>query len=402
MEKKRGVKMDIKTMVEEIKDKLITFRRHLHQIPELAYEEFETAKYITKILSKLNGISVKTGIAKTGVVGLLKGSGKKTIALRADIDALPITEENDIVYKSKHKGKMHACGHDAHMSILLGTAIVLSKISKELKGNVKFIFQPSEERTPGGAKRMIEEGVLKNPKVNAILGLHSDPRIPTGSIGYKPGVLMAFTSEFTINLQGKGGHAASPNRAIDPIVMASVVIQEIQKISSRWINPLEPVVVTIGSIHGGTTFNIISDNVELKGTVRVLNMKLVDKIINHINNILKGITKIYGGKYTLDFVKGYPVLKNDEKFTQFTVEVLKKTFGDKHILKMENPLMGGEDFAYYLQKVPGTFLRLGTANKNKKTNFLWHHSKFNIDEDALPVGVTAFVACTLNYLNNYE
>jgi amidohydrolase len=193
--------MDIKKMAYDLKDKLIEMRRHLHQIPELADEEFKTSSYVAGKLSKL-GIEVKTGIAKTGVVGILKGNGNKTIALRADMDALPLAEKNDVEYKSKHKGKMHACGHDAHMSILLGAAMLLSKIRKHLKGNVKFIFQPSEERVQRGAKTMIKEGVLNNPKVDAILGLHVDPTIPTGKIGYKPGVLMAFTSEFTIILKG--------------------------------------------------------------------------------------------------------------------------------------------------------------------------------------------------------
>jgi len=393
--------MDVGKMALELKDRLIEMRRYLHTIPETAFQEVETSKFIAKTLSELDGVEVKTGIAKTGVVGLLKGNGSKTIALRADMDALPVTEKNDVQYKSQHKGKMHACGHDGHMSILLGTAMILSRMRDELKGNVKFIFQPSEESLPGGAKQMIEEGVLENPKVDAILGLHSDPTIKTGRVGYKPGELMAFTSEFTILLHGKGGHAAEPHRSVDPIVMASDVIQEIQKIPSRWIGPLQPVVVTIGAIHGGTTFNIIPDEVELKGTVRLLNMHLVDLTEKKIHDIVKQITKLYGGSFDFDFVRGYPVLKNDKKFTLFASKVISELLGEKNAIELEKPLMGGEDFAYYLQKVPGTFLRLGTGNEQKNTTFPWHHSKFNIDEDALPIGVSVFVQCAIDFFKYY-
>jgi len=393
--------MDVGKMALELKDRLIEMRRYLHTIPETAFQEVETSKFIAKTLSELDGVEVKTGIAKTGVVGLLKGNGSKTIALRADMDALPVTEKNDVQYKSQHKGKMHACGHDGHMSILLGTAMILSRMRDELKGNVKFIFQPSEESLPGGAKQMIEEGVLENPKVDAILGLHSDPTIKTGRVGYKPGELMAFTSEFTILLHGKGGHAAEPHRSVDPIVMASDVIQEIQKIPSRWIGPLQPVVVNIGAIHGGTTFNIIPDEVELKGTVRLLNMHLVDLTEKKIHDILKQITKLYGGSFDFDFVRGYPVLKNDKKFTLFASKVISELLGEKNAIELEKPLMGGEDFAYYLQKVPGTFLRLGTGNEQKNTTFPWHHSKFNIDEDALPIGVSVFVQCAIDFFKYY-
>lgn len=390
--------MDVKKMAFELKDKLIEMRRHFHQFPEIAYEEVKTSSYIADKLSKL-GTEVKTGIAKTGVVGILKGNGDKTIALRADMDALPVTEKNDIEYKSRYEGKMHACGHDAHMSMLLGAAMILSKLKKHLKGNVKFIFQPSEESLPGGAKKMIEEGVLDNPTVDAIFGLHADPTMSTGKVGYKQGVLMAFTSEFTIILQGKGGHAAVPQRSIDPIVMASDVIQELQKITSRWVNPLEPLVVTIGSIHGGTTFNIIPGEVELKGTVRVLNMELVDKVKGMIDDILKGITDIYGGTYSFEFVKGYPVLKNDKAFTILATTIIKELFGEENAVELKDPLMGGEDFAYYLEKIQGTFLRLGTGNKEKGSNYPWHHQRFNIDEDALPLGTALFTKFGVDFLS---
>ncbi|MCK4233286.1 amidohydrolase [candidate division WOR-3 bacterium] len=389
--------MDVKKEAFELTEKLIEMRRQLHEIPEIAYEEVKTSAYIADKLSEL-GIEIKTGIAKTGVVGILKGNGKKTIALRADIDALPVTEANNVEYKSKHAGNMHACGHDAHMSMLLGTAMILSKFKEHLKGQVKFIFQPSEESLPGGAKQMIEEGVLDNPKVDAIFGLHCDPTIQTGKIGYKTGALMAFTSEFIILLQGKGGHAADPSNSIDPIIMASDVIQELQKIPSRWVNPIEPVVVTIGSIHGGTTFNIIPEEIELKGTVRLLNTELIEKVKGMINGILKGITSIYGGKYNFNFVAGYPVLVNNKEFTLFMQRIIKGLFGEENAVEIDKPLMVGEDFAYYLQKVPGTFLLLGTKNEEKGSFFPWHHPHFNIDEDALPIGTALFAKCAIEFL----
>ncbi len=389
--------MDIRRMAFDMKDKLVEMRRHLHTIPEIAFEEKKTSSYIADILSQI-GIEVKTGMAKTGVVGILKGKGVKTFALRSDMDALPVSEKTGVEYTSTHKGTMHACGHDAHMSMLLGAAMILSEMKDEVQGNVRFIFQPSEESLPGGAKIMIKEGVLDS--VDAIFGIHVDPTLETGKIGYKSGPFFAFTSEFTILLQGKGGHAAVPDLSIDPIVMASDVIQELQKIPSRWMSPLEPVIITIGSIHGGTNFNIIPESIELKGTLRLMNMNLVDEAVGKIEEILKGITGIYGGSYQFDFVKGYPVLLNDRTTTQFVSGIVKDFFGEKYAIKLEQPLMGGEDFAYYLDKVPGAFVRLGTGNREKKTTFPWHHPRFNIDEDALPYGTALYVKCSVEYLKN--
>jgi amidohydrolase len=389
--------MDIKKTAFDMKDKLVKMRRYLHTIPEIAFEERETAAFVAKKLKGL-GIETKTGIAKTGVVGILKGKGKKTVALRADMDALPVTEALKVPYRSKHEGKMHACGHDAHMSMLLGAAEILAKNRDTLKGTVKFIFQPSEESLPGGAKQMIAEGVLKG--VDAIFGLHVDPTIPTGKIGYMEGALMAFTSEFTIVLEGNGGHAAAPEMSVDPIVMASTIIQELQKIPSRWISPKDPVIVTIGAIHGGTTYNIIPDRVEMKGTVRLLKRELVDKVVKKIEKVLQSITSLYGGTYKFQFNKGYPVLVNEKGSTKFAAEVIRKLFGDEHALELDTPLMGGEDFAYYLEKVPGTFLRFGIANKDKGTSFPWHHPSFNVDEDALPYGAALFAQLALEFLQS--
>lgn len=388
--------MDIKKMALDMKEKLIEMRRHLHRIPEIAYEEEKTAAYITEKLKAL-GIETNTGVARTGVVGLLKCKGKKTIALRAEMDALPVIEKLDVPYRSTHDGKMHACGHDAHMSMLLGAAEILTTQKASLRGTVKFIFQPSEESLPGGAKEMIEAGVLDG--VDTIFGLHVDPRIPAGKLGYMPGPLMAFTSEFTIVLEGNGGHAAVPEMSVDVIVMAADIIQELQRIPSRWTSPTDPVIVTIGAIHGGTTFNIIPDSITLKGTVRLLKRELVDEVIAKIEQVLHSITGLYGGTYQFDFNRGYPVLVNDREFTEFAAGVAKGLFGKDHVVELDTPLMGGEDFAYYLEQVPGTFVRLGSSNDEKGTSFPWHHPKFNIDEDILPYGTALFAKTAMEFLH---
>lgn len=389
--------MDIKRMAFDMKEQLIEVRRHLHTIPEVAFEEEKTAAFIASKLKEF-GIETKTGIARTGVMGMLKGKGKKTVALRADMDGLPVTEALEVPYRSKHEGRMHACGHDAHMSMLLGAAEILAKNRNLLKGTVKFIFQPSEESLPGGAKGMIEAGVLES--VDAIFGLHVDPTIPTGRIGYMAGPLMAFTSEFTIILEGKGGHAAAPEMSVDPIVMAADIVQELQKIPSRWMCAKDPLIVTIGAIHGGTTYNIIPDTVTMKGTVRLLRKELVDRVVGKIEKVLQSITGLHGGTYRFQFNRGYPVLINEKSSTEFAARVIRTLFGDEHALALDTPLMGGEDFAYYLEKVPGTFLRLGVANKQKGTSFPWHHPAFNVDEDVLPYGTALLAQIAVSFLES--
>jgi amidohydrolase len=391
--------MDTKKMAFDLKEKLIEMRRHLHTIPEIAFEEEKTSAFIVEKLNSL-GIETKMKIAKTGVVGTVKGDGPRTIALRADMDGLPVTEELDVPFRSTHAGKMHACGHDAHMSMLLGAAEILTKAKENVKGTVTLIFQPSEESLPGGAKQMIEEGVLEG--VDAIFGLHVDPTIPTSKIGYMEGPLMAFTSEMTITLVGKGGHSAVPEMSIDPIVMASDVIQELQKIPSRWVSPTDPVIVTISSIHGGTTFNIIPDEVVMKGTVRLLKRELVDVVEEKIDAILHSITNLYGGTYRFDFNRGYPVLMNDREFTRFISRLIQNLFGDGSGIQLDTPIMGGEDFAYYLEKVPGTFIRLGIGNKEKGTEYPWHHPLFNIDEDVLPIGTALFAQTAIDFLSQNQ
>ncbi|KPL04161.1 MAG: hypothetical protein AMJ90_01815 [candidate division Zixibacteria bacterium SM23_73_2] len=388
----------IKKITEQVFPKLVKLRREFHQYPELSYQEFETSKRVARELKKL-GLEVKTRIAKTGVVGLLKGSKKgKTAALRADMDALPLDEQTNLPYKSKNRGVMHACGHDLHMACVLGCAVVLTRLKDQLSGKVKFIFQPSEEVTPGGAKPMIDQGVLENPKVNGIFALHSDSAIPVGKVGVKYGEMMAQADSFDLVIKGKGGHGARPQDGVDAIVVASQVICALQTIASRNISPVSPVVVSIGQIDGGTARNIICDRVVLKGTVRSLDSKVAKSAPSLINRIASGVVKSFGADFELEYHPGYPVLINDEKMTHIAQRATEILYGKDKVYHIKEPMMGAEDFAYFLKKVPGTMMRLGTRNQKIKATYPWHHPKFKVDETALKYGVSVMSLCIWNFL----
>jgi amidohydrolase len=389
----------IKNISKEIFPSLVKLRRELHQYPELAFNEYKTSERIAKELRKLR-IDVKRPIAKTGVVGVLnKGIKGKTIALRADMDALPVLEQTNFPYKSKNKGTMHACGHDVHMACLIGTAKILTRLKDELPGKVKFIFQPSEEVSPGGAKPMIEAGVLKNPDVSGIFALHCDPAIPIGQIGVREGPTMAHADSFDITIIGKGGHGARPHDGVDAIVVAAQVIQALQTIVSRKINPLEPVVVSIGKMEGGSARNIICDKVILKGTARTLNKEVAKKIPGLLKEIISGITKSAGASFELNYYGGYPILINHPKATDLARKTVDKLFGKDAIFELRRPMMGGEDFAYYLQKIPGSFLRLGIRNPKKDAIYPWHHPKFTVDEDAIKIGSALLAGLAFDFLS---
>jgi amidohydrolase len=379
--------------------KMVKLRREFHQYPELGFSEFRTSKRIAQELKKL-GLQVKTGIAQTGVVGILnvKKQGK-TVALRADMDALPIVEQTNFSYKSKKKGLMHACGHDAHMACVIGAATILTKLKKELNGNVKFIFQPSEESPPGGAKPMIQAGALKNPNVSAIFGLHCDSAIPTGRIGVKEGAFMAQADSFDITIKGVSGHGARPHDGIDAIVIASQVIQALQTITSRKIDPVQPVVVSVGKIEGGTKRNIICDRILLLGTARSLNKEVAKRIPRLLKEIVSGITQAAGASFELRYSPGYPVLINHPQATELARGTIIRMFGKQAIFEIKKPLMGAEDFAFYLEKVPGTFLRLGIKNPKKKAIYPWHHPKFTVDEDAINIGAALLAGTAFDFLN---
>ena len=385
-----------KKRIEEMKDWLIEVRRTIHMHPELGFEEIETSKLVAGWLVKF-GLQVKTGVAKTGVVGLLEGKKPgKTIAIRADMDALPMVEARPVPYASKVKGKMHACGHDAHVAILLGVARFFSSTPDQVKGRIKWIFQPAEEGG-GGGKIMVEEGVLENPKVDAIFGTHVFPLLPVGKVGVYEREGLAATDRFTVKIIGKGGHGAFPHLCKDPIVAAGHLITQIHSIVSRNINPQDGAVITIGRISGGTAFNIIPDEVELVGTVRSLTPQVQEELKKRIEEVTKGVAQSFGLDCRYDFEYGYPMLINDSEMSKLVARACAKGIGGENI-EWVKPAMGGEDFAYYLQKVPGAFFRLGNRNEAKGTIHPYHSSLFDIDEDILPLGVEMFVRIIDEYL----
>ncbi len=389
----------IKALSDKHLSKMVKLRREFHQNPELGYEEFKTSDRVAKELKKL-GLRVRTGVAKTGVIGLLSGKKRgKTVALRADMDALPIMEQTNFPYKSKHKGLMHACGHDAHMACVIGAAMILSELKHELPGNVKFIFQPSEESPPGGAKPMIQEGVLENPKVSGIFGLHCDSAIPTGTIGVMEGPFMAQADSFDIVIKGVSGHGARPHDGIDAIVVAAQVIQALQTVVSRKIDPVQPAVVSLGKITGGTKRNIICDRVILEGTARSLNKEVAKRIPDLLKGIISGVAESAGASFEFRYSPGYPVLINDAKATDLARATIARMFGKKAIFEIKKPLMGAEDFAFYLQKVPGSFLRLGIRNPKKNAVYPWHHPQFAVDEDAIGIGAALLAGLAFDFLS---
>jgi len=389
----------IKAISNKIFPRLLKLRRDFHQYPELGFKEFKTSHRVTKELEKL-GIRVKRGIATTGVAGVLNVKKKpKTVALRADMDALPIQEQTNFAYKSKNKGVMHACGHDAHMACVIGAAIILSELKGELNGNVKFIFQPSEESPPGGAKPMIQAGVLKNPAVSGIFGLHCDSSIPVGKIGVKEGPFMAQADSFNITIKGVGGHGARPHDGIDAIVVAAQAIQALQTIASRKIDPVQPVVISVGKIEGGTKRNIICDKVTLEGTARSLNKQVARRIPVLLKNIISGVVRSAGASFELSYSLGYPVLINNPQATDLARATIANMFGRQAIFEIKKPLMGAEDFAYYLEKVPGTFLRLGIKNPKKNAIYPWHYPKFTVDENAIKIGTSVLAGVAFDFLN---
>jgi amidohydrolase len=379
-----------------MKDWLIEIRRTIHMHPELSFQEVETARLVAEWLRKF-GIQVKTGVAKTGVVGLLRGKHPgKTVAIRADMDALPMEEASPVPYASKVRGRMHACGHDAHVAMLLGVARFFSEIPDKLKGNIKWVFQPAEEGGAGG-KVMVEEGVLENPTVDAIFGTHVFPLLPAGKVGVYEREGLAATDRIRIKIIGKGGHGAFPHLCKDPILAAGHLITQLHTLVSRNINPLDSAVVTIGRISGGTANNIIPDAVELEGTVRSLVPQVEEELKRRIEAVVKGVAQSFGMEYEYDFEYGYPMLINDPEMSKLVARACAGGIGKENI-EWVKPSMGGEDFSYYLQKIPGAFFRLGNRNEAKGTIHPYHSSLFDVDEDILPLGVEMFVRIIDEYL----
>ena len=395
---------------KNIEDKVIEWRRDFHQNPELSNREFKTAEKIASYLKSL-GIETQTGIAKTGVVGILKGDKPgKTVALRADIDALPVTEKNDLPFKSEvtteflgtKTGVMHACGHDTHTAILMGVAKILSENKDKINGTVKFIFQPAEEGPPpgekGGASLMIAEGVLENPDVDAIFGLHINASIPVGNIRYKPEGTMAAVERFVVNVKGKQAHGSAPWSGVDPILISAKIIDGFQTIISRNAELTESAsVITVGKITSGVRFNIIPETAEMIGTVRTLDAKNKELIIRRMTDMATTIAKAYGGEATIEFQNNTAITYNDPKLTKQMLPSLKKVAGEQNV-QLRKATTGGEDFSFFQEKVPGFYFFLGGKPVNAEPTS--HHTPgFYIDESGLLLGVKAMTQLSLDYLN---
>ncbi|MFW5986011.1 MAG: M20 metallopeptidase family protein [Halanaerobiales bacterium] len=389
---------EIKGKIAEIEPRLIEIRRELHRHPEPAFEEYRTAELIENKLRKLDVARLKTGIAGTGITALFTGGADgPTIALRADMDGIQVEEEGDKPYKSREDGMMHACGHDGHVAILLGVAEVLDEIKDGLKGNVKLIFQPGEEGT-GGAEPMIAEGVLQNPEVEAIFGLHIWLDLPAGTVGIKQGPAFAAIDEFDIKIQGKSAHAASPHQGVDSIVVSAEVINAFQTIVSRVQDPLDPAVVTVGRIEAGTTHNVLAGSAELQGTARYLQEETGKKISRRIETILEKYTSAHGARFELDYRKNFPVLVNDGSILPVVEKSVEAVAGVEGVRNLVKPTMGGEDFAYFSRQVPGFFLFLGGRNESRGITAPHHSPGFDFDEAILPLGTEIFLHIIINYL----
>ena len=384
----------IREITDRVYPKVVALRRTIHANPELAFEEKETAALVAKTLREI-GLEVTEGVARTGVLGTVKGknrgTGTKIIALRSDMDALPITEATGLSFASKNPGKMHACGHDAHTAIGLGAAMVLQALRDELAGDVRFLFQPSEERNPGGAPFMIEAGALDG--VSEIYGLHVLSQADAGTVGFCVGEMMASADELYITIKGKSGHGARPQHAIDPVVTTAQVILGLQTLISRNLDPFAQGVITIGSVHGGFAPNIIPNEVKLIGTLRSMSKEWRGFAHERIHEIIEGIAHSARCTADIHIDKGYPVLDNAEAQTNFAEGCARELFGSDRVFTAER-LMGAEDFAYYLEKVPGTFYRLGIRNLKEGITADIHNDHFMIDEEALRTGVAmqAYIA----------
>lgn len=386
----------LRSSIAKLQFQLLNWRRHLHQWPELGFREELTADFIRNKLTEW-AIPHQGGVARTGVVALIEGQQPgPVLAIRADMDALPIQEQNQIPYRSRLDGIMHACGHDGHVAIALGTAYYLSQHRDSFAGTVKIIFQPAEEG-PGGAKPMIESGVLKNPDVDAIIGLHLWNNLPLGTVGVRNGPLMAATELFQCTLQGQGGHGAIPHQTVDPIVVGAQVVNALQTIVARNVDPLQSAVVTIGEFHAGTAQNVIADSAQIGGTVRYFDPRLDGFFPARIEQIIGGICQSHGATYTLNYKAMYPPVVNDAAIADLVRSVALAVVETPAGVVPECQTMGGEDMAFFLEQVPGCYFFLGSANPSIDRAYPHHHPRFDFDETALGVGVELFVRCVEAY-----
>jgi len=388
---------------EALRPQLIAQRRDFHMHPELSNREERTARIVAERLKSLGFDDVRTGVARHGVVGVLKGGRPGgVVAVRADMDALPIQETNDVPYKSQTPGVKHACGHDVHTTVELGVAEVLSKMRGEISGTIKFIFQPAEEGAPageeGGATVMIKEGALENPRPQAIFGLHTEPNVQAGQIGYHTGAAMASSDTFSVIIRGKGAHGAQPQLGVDAVVVASECVLALQHIRSRRIDPLEPLVITVGTIQGGTRFNVIANEVRLTGTMRTHNDKVRERAIELMRETLTHVTAAYGATFELNFEGSNPVTYNEPSLVEETLPTIRRIVGAENAPTLK-PFMPAEDFSYFQKVVPGFYFFLGVGNRAKGINAGWHTPDFDVDEESLVVGVKVMSNVLLDYLD---
>lgn len=395
-----NLKDKIKNLASEYFQEIVEIRRHLHANPELSFQEKNTASFVSKELMRIN-LSPQEGIAGTGVVVTLEGKNpkKKIIALRGDMDALPIFEGNDVPYKSKVDGVMHACGHDVHTASLLGTARILSQLKDEFEGTVKFIFQPGEEKIPGGASLMIKDGVLKNPAPSKIFGQHVMTHISCGKVGFRPGMYMASADEIYVTIKGKGGHGAMPEHNIDPIVIASHIIIALQQVVSRRASPKMPTVLSFGKINGEGATNIIPDEVKIEGTFRTLNEKWRSEAHEIMVKMAESIAEGMGGSCEFNILKGYPFLVNEPEFTTRAKDFAIEYLGSENVLDLDLWL-AAEDFAYYSQEIDACFYRLGVRNEEKGIVSSVHTPTFNVDEESLRIGSGLMAWLAIKELNS--
>jgi amidohydrolase len=387
-------KFNIRSEILALQSNLVQWRRELHRWPELGFKEKRTAAFVRQKLSAW-GIPHQVGIAQTGIVATItstKSVDGRVMAIRADMDALPIQEENIVDYRSQIDGLMHACGHDGHTAIALGSACWLWQHRDSFRGTVKIIFQPAEEG-PGGAKPMIEQGVLENPHVDAIIGLHLWNNLPIGTVGVRSGALMAAVESFSCTILGKGGHGAMPHQTVDSVLVAAQVVNALQTIVARNVDPIDAAVVTVGELHAGTKRNVIADKAKLNGTVRYFNPALGNLIPQRLEQVIAGVCQSHGASYELDYQRLYPPVINDDAIAALVRSVTETVVETPAGVVPECRTMGGEDMSFFLQEVPGCYFFVGAANQDKNLAYPHHHPRFDFDETALGTGVEIFVRC---------
>lgn len=385
---------------DEILPGVVADRRHFHQNPELAFEEVKTAAYVAERLHALGVEDIRTGVGKTGVTGLIRGGmGEgKVVMLRADMDALPILEEVEADYTSTVAGKMHACGHDAHTAMLLGVARILMQHRDRFRGTVKLLFQPAEEVPPGGAQAMIKDGALEDPKVDAAIGLHVAADLPAGQIGWRVGPGSAASDRFRAVIKGRGGHAARPQKAVDPVVIAAQIVMALQTLVSRETDPMDSAVLSTTAVLAGEAFNVIPDTAELRGTIRTISQEARDRMQKRVPEVIRGIAETMGAETEITMIKGYPSLQNDAAITEIVRQAAVEIAGEENVT--ENPLgLGGEDFSYFSLEVPSCFFYCGTRNEDRGIVWGHHHPRFDVEEEGFVNGMATMATAAIDFLN---